>query len=39
MTKVLIAEDEHPIARLLEMTLTLAGYRCTPAPDVLTAAD
>ena len=39
MTKVLIAEDEHPIARLLEMNLTRAGYICTLAPDGLTAAD
>ena len=39
MTKVLIAEDERPIARLLEMNLTRAGYVCTLAPDGLTAAD
>ena len=39
MTKVLIAEDERPIARLLEMNLTRAGYICTLAPDGLTAAD
>lgn len=39
MTKVLIAEDEGPIARLLEMNLTRAGYVCTLAPDGLTAAD
>ena len=38
MTKVLIAEDERPIARLLEMNLTRAGYLCTLAPDGLTAA-
>ncbi len=37
--KVLIAEDERPIARLLEMNLTRAGYVCTLAPDGLTAAD
>ena len=39
MTKVLIAEDERPIARLLEMNLTRAGDVCTLAPDGLTAAD
>ena len=39
MTKVLIAEDERPIARLLEMNLTRVGYVCTLAPDGLTAAD
>ena len=39
MTKVLIAEDERPIARLLEMNLTRAGYVCHLAPDGLTAAD
>ena len=39
MTKVLIAEDERPIARLLEMNLTRAGYVCTLAPDGLTAAN
>lgn len=30
MTKVLIAEDERPIARLLEMNLTRAGVRMHP---------
>ena len=30
MNNILIAEDEHLIARLIEMTLTRAGY--TPAP-------
>ena len=39
MTKVLIAEDERPIARLLEMNLTRAGYVCTLAPDGLTLLD
>lgn len=29
MNHILIAEDEHLIARLVEMTLTRAGYRCT----------
>ena len=28
MNHILIAEDEHLIARLVEMTLTRAGYRC-----------
>lgn len=39
MTRVLIAEDEHRIARLIEMSLTRAGYRCTVAEDGSTAAD
>lgn len=29
MNNILIAEDEHLIARLIEMTLTRAGYTCT----------
>ena len=33
MTHILIVEDEHLIARLIEMTLTRAGYRCTVAED------
>ena len=33
MNHILIAEDEHLIARLVEMTLTRAGYRCTVAED------
>ena len=28
MNNILIVEDEHLIARLIEMTLTRAGYRC-----------
>ena len=39
MNNILIAEDEHLIARLIEMTLTRAGYRCTLAEDGRTAAD
>ena len=39
MTHILIVEDEHLIARLIEMTLTRAGYRCTVAEDGQTAAD
>ena len=39
MTEVLIAEDEHLIARLIEMSLTRAGYSCTVAGDGRTAAD
>ena len=33
MNNILIVEDEHLIARLIEMTLTRAGYRCTLAED------
>ena len=39
MNNILIVEDEHLIARLIEMTLTRAGYRCTVAEDGRTAAD
>jgi len=39
MNNILIAEDEHLIARLIEMTLTRAGYTCTVAEDSRTAAD
>ena len=39
MNNILIAEDEHLIARLIEMTLTRAGYHCTLAEDGRTAAD
>ena len=39
MTQVLIVEDEHLIARLIEMSLTRAGYACTVAGDGRTAAD
>ena len=39
MTQVLIVEDERPIARLIEMSLSRSGYACTVADDGLTAAD
>ena len=39
MNHILIAEDEHLIARLIELTLTRAGYHCTVAEDGTTAAD
>ena len=39
MNHILIAEDEHLIARLIEMTLSRAGYICTVAEDGRTAAD
>ena len=39
MNHILIAEDEHLIARLVEMPLPRAGYRCTVAEDGRTAAD
>ena len=39
MFKILIAEDEEPIANLIRMNLTRAGYKCTWAPDGNTAAD
>ncbi len=39
MLKILIAEDEEPIANLIRMNLTRAGYKCTWAPDGIQAAD
>lgn len=39
MNNILIAEDEHLIARLIEMTLTRARYTCTVAEDGRTASD
>lgn len=39
MLKILIAEDEPPIANLLCTALTDAGYRCVWAPDGAQAAD
>lgn len=39
MLKILIAEDEEPIANLIRMNLTKAGYKCTWAPDGKRAAD
>lgn len=39
MHPILIAEDERPIAALIELTLTGAGYTCEQANDGETAAD
>ena len=39
MLKILIAEDEEPIANLIRLNLTKAGYSCTCAFDGETAAD
>lgn len=39
MLKILIAEDEEPIANLIRINLTKAGYKCTWAPDGRKAAD
>lgn len=39
MLKILIAEDEEPIANLIKMNLRKAGYHCTWAPDGGKAAD
>ena len=39
MLKILIAEDEEPIANLIKMSLRKAGYHCTWAPDGGRAAD
>lgn len=39
MRPILIAEDERPIADLIELTLTGAGYTCEQANDGGTAAD
>lgn len=39
MLKILIAEDEEPIANLIKMNLRRAGYNCIWAPDGETAAD
>ena len=39
MIKILIVEDEKPIAKLIEMNLTDEGYECTCAYDGLQAAD
>ena len=35
MNKILIAEDEAPIANLIRTALEGAGYRCAWAPDGL----
>jgi len=39
MLKILIAEDEEPIANLIRMNLRRAGYNCIWAADGETAAD
>ncbi|MCX4370892.1 MAG: response regulator transcription factor [Dysosmobacter sp.] len=39
MNKILIAEDEAPIANLIKTALDGAGYRCVWAPDGADAAD
>lgn len=39
MLKILVAEDEEPIANLIKMNLNRAGYKCTWAPNGEAAAD
>ena len=39
MRPILIAEDEKPIADLIELTLTSAGYPCEQVNDGEAAAD
>ncbi len=39
MNRILIVEDEVPIAKLIEMNLSRTGYACTVAHDGLAAAD
>lgn len=39
MNRILIVEDETTISRLIEMSLSRAGYDCTVANDGLTAAN
>ena len=39
MLKILIAEDEEPIANLIKMNLRKAGYHCIWASDGGRAAD
>ena len=39
MIKILIVEDEKPIADLLDMSLTAAGYHCDCVDNGLAAAD
>ncbi len=39
MNRILIVEDEVPIAQLIEMSLTRAGYHCESVNDGLAAAD
>lgn len=39
MTKILIVEDERPIANLIDWNLSACGYQCSRAYDGLAAAD
>ncbi len=39
VTKILIVEDERPIANLIDWNLTACGYHCTAVHDGLRAAD
>ena len=39
MIKILIVEDEKPIANLIDWNLTDCGYQCTRVHDGLAAAD
>ena len=39
MVRILIVDDERPIANLIKMSLTKAGYACTCVYDGLAAAD
>lgn len=39
MIRILIAEDEAPIANLLKLSLSRSGYQCQWAQDGITAAD
>lgn len=39
MIRILIVEDEKPIAELIRMSLRKAGYTCTCAADGAAAAD
>ena len=39
MIRILIVEDETPIANLIDWNLTDCGYQCTQVHDGLAAAD
>lgn len=39
MNRILIVEDEQTISRLIQVSLTRAGYECTVANDGVSAAD
>lgn len=39
MTKILIVEDEKPIANLIDWNLTACGYQCSKVYDGTAAAD